>query len=106
MPTAKTTKGISAKGFDTLHAMALTMSHKWTANTVERISAGSMEEVKRMMKDFPWMLSHDNMQVSFRVFSQRLDNKGEFGNGSAATVYIKRDAKPMSKEANKNLRQT
>ena len=28
-------KGVSAKGFDTFHAMGLTMSHKWTAVSVE-----------------------------------------------------------------------
>ncbi len=40
-------KGISAKGFDTLHGMGLTMSHKWTSDAVERISAHCMQEVKQ-----------------------------------------------------------
>lgn len=97
-------RGLSAKGFDTLHALALTMSHKWTGNAVGRISKQSMEEVVELMQHFPWLISHDNVQIPFRVFSQRLDNQGEFGNGTAATVYIKRNAKLLPDTANEDLK--
>jgi hypothetical protein len=97
-------KGLSAKGFDTLHALALTMSFKWTGKAVGRISKRSMEEVVKLMQHFLWLISHDNVQIPFRVFSQRLDNQGEFGNGTAATVYIKRSATPLSEFANSNLK--
>jgi hypothetical protein len=80
------------------------MSHKWTGNAVGRISKQSMEEVVELMQHFPWLISHDNVQIPFRVFSQRLDNQGEFGNGTAATVYIKRNAKPLSDTANDDLK--
>ena len=63
-----------------------------------------MEEVVKLMQHFPWLISHDNVQIPFRVFSQRLDNQGEFGNGTAATVYIKRNAKPLSNTANDDLK--
>lgn len=98
-------RGLSAKGFDTLHALALTMSFKWTGNAVDRISKRAMEEVVELMERFPWLISHDNVQIPFRVFSQRLDNKGEFGNGTAATVYIKRNATPLPETANLHLKQ-
>ncbi|KAG6819455.1 hypothetical protein H0H93_011665 [Arthromyces matolae] len=35
---------------------------------------------------------------------KRIDNKSEFGNGTAATVYVKPDAVPLSEEANINLK--
>ncbi|KAF8064098.1 hypothetical protein FPV67DRAFT_1420267 [Lyophyllum atratum] len=97
-------RGILAKGFDTLHAMALTMSHKWTANVVGRISKHCMEKVKTAMEHHAWVISDDNVTIPFRVFSQRLDNKGEFGNGTAATVYIKPDAPPLSEQVNQDLK--
>src|ERR1700683_3935030 len=97
-------RGLSAKGFDTLHALALTMSHKWTGNAIGRILKRSMDEVVELMQYFPWLISHDNVQIPFRVFSQRLDNQGEFGNGTAATVYIKRNAKPLPESANPDLK--
>jgi hypothetical protein len=99
-------RGLSAKGFDTLHALALTMSHKWTGNAVGRISKQSMQEVVDLMQNFPWLISHDNVQIPFRVFSQRIDNQGEFGNGTAATVYIKRNATQLPKLANSNLKKS
>ena len=65
------------------------MSHKWTGNVVSQMSKRGMEEVVQLIKKFSWLISHDNDNIPFCVFSQWLDNKGEFGNGTAATVYIK-----------------
>ena len=99
-------RGLSAKGFDTLHALALTMSHKWTGNVVGRISHEAMKEVVRLMQIFPWLILHDNLQIPFRVFSQHLDNQGEFGNGTAATVYIKQNADVLPDTINSALKET
>ncbi|KIJ06461.1 hypothetical protein PAXINDRAFT_182682 [Paxillus involutus ATCC 200175] len=79
-------RGLSAKAFDTLHALAITMSHKWTADHVAKLSAAAMKEVTELMELFPWLISYDNINIPFRVFSQRLDNKDKFGSGVAATV--------------------
>ncbi|KAG5634601.1 hypothetical protein H0H81_001411 [Sphagnurus paluster] len=97
-------RGISAKGFDTLHAMGLTMSHKWTADVVGHISKNCMEKVVAAMDRYPWLISDDNVTIPFRVFSQQLDNQSEFGNGTAATVYIKPDAEPLSEQAIDDLK--
>ncbi|KAJ7272390.1 hypothetical protein C8J57DRAFT_1599607 [Mycena rebaudengoi] len=96
-------RGLSAKGFDTLHALGLTMSNRWTGVAVGKISKRAMDTVLDLMKKYPWLLTYDNATISFRVFSQRLDNQGEFGNGTAATVYIKRSAVPLSPTANRDL---
>ena len=65
-----------------------------------------MDKVNRLKDKYPWTLSYDNINIPFRVFSQRLDNQGEFGNGTAATVYIKRDAKPLPLSTNRSLQET
>ncbi|KAL4075287.1 hypothetical protein V8B97DRAFT_2022281 [Scleroderma yunnanense] len=75
--------GLSAKAFDTLHALAVTMSHRWAADHVARISWSAMQEVT--------------------VFSQQLDNKDSFSNGVAATVYIKQQATAPAPEVSKLL---
>ncbi|KAJ7082067.1 hypothetical protein B0H15DRAFT_952744 [Mycena belliarum] len=98
-------RGLSAKGFDTLHALALTMSNKWTGDAVARISAESMATMKKLMDLFPWLMSYDNALVAFRVFSQRIDRKSKTGNSTAATVYIKRSAKLLPSTINKALRE-
>ncbi|KAJ7199866.1 hypothetical protein GGX14DRAFT_401147 [Mycena pura] len=96
-------RGLSAKGFDTLHAIGLTMSNKWTGNAVARISAQSMATMKQLMDRFSWLMSYDNVLVAFRVFSQRIDKKTLHGSGTAATVYIKRSAKPLPSTINKDF---
>ncbi|KAF8989445.1 hypothetical protein BDQ17DRAFT_1256868 [Cyathus striatus] len=96
--------GVSAKGFDTLHALGITMSHKWTCDSVGRMSNHCMAEVVQKAKTHPWLISYDNINIPFRVFSQRLDNQGEFGNGTAATVYIKCDAPKLSEGVNTLLK--
>ncbi|KAH8093843.1 hypothetical protein BXZ70DRAFT_897167 [Cristinia sonorae] len=80
--------GLSARAFDALHALGITMSHKWTANAIGRISFNAMERMKNAVRTFPWAISHDNMNLPLRVFSQRLHNKSHFISASAATVWI------------------
>jgi hypothetical protein len=98
-------RGLSAKGFDTLHAMGLTMSNKWTGDAVDKISAQGMKAMKQLMDRFPWLMSYDNALIAFRIFSQRVDKKTLQGAGTAGTVYIKRSAKPLPKEINRMLQE-
>ncbi|KAK7007604.1 hypothetical protein R3P38DRAFT_2644943 [Favolaschia claudopus] len=98
-------RGLSAKGFDTLHAIGLTMSNKWTGDAVDRISEEGMKVMKRLMELYPWIMSYDNALVAFRVFSQRIDRKGSQGSGTAGTVYIKRGAKPLPPNINRMLQE-
>ncbi|KAJ6556433.1 hypothetical protein B0H19DRAFT_947423, partial [Mycena capillaripes] len=88
-------RGLSAKGLDSLHALGLTMSGKWTGDAVGRISAESRAAMKRLMGLFPWLMSCDNVLITFQVFAQRVDRKTTRGNGTAGIVYLKRSAKPL-----------
>ncbi|KAI5891102.1 uncharacterized protein SCHCODRAFT_02580387 [Schizophyllum commune H4-8] len=100
-------KGLTAKAFDTLHSVGLVMSHKWTGNAVDKISQRAMNEVVALMQaNSAWLISHDNVQLPFRVFSQRLDKNTTFGSGTAATVYFKRSATPLASEVNAELKRT
>ncbi|KAJ7222322.1 hypothetical protein GGX14DRAFT_326506, partial [Mycena pura] len=98
-------KGLSAKGFDTLHAIGLTMSGSWTNDSVSRISEAAMKDMRELMDKFPWLMSYDNVLIAFRIFSQRIDKKTLHGNGTAATVYIKRSATPMPPITNRLLQE-
>ncbi|TFK27907.1 hypothetical protein FA15DRAFT_753910 [Coprinopsis marcescibilis] len=98
-------RGISAKGFNTLHSMGLTMSHKWACNIVESMSRQAGEEMLKKMEEFMWVSSYNNVNIPFRVFSQCLDNQRELGTGTAATIYIKRDAPKLSDTLNQLLKE-
>lgn len=51
--------------------LAIYMSYKWTADSVAKVSDEAMKEVQRMVDKYQHLESYDNMQTSFRVFSQR-----------------------------------
>jgi hypothetical protein len=97
-------RGLSAKAFDMLHALGITMSHKWTCDAVDKMSKSAMDAIRSLIQHFPWFLSYDNINIAFRVFSQRLEKNTDFGCGTAGTVYIKPNAKPLSEEANRALK--
>ena len=59
-----------------------------------------MTEVRARVEQYPWLISYDSINIPFRVSSQGLDNQGEFGNGTAGTIFVKRDAKLLSENAN------
>ncbi|KAH9918160.1 uncharacterized protein B0H18DRAFT_883006 [Fomitopsis serialis] len=96
-------KGLSAKGCDTLHALGIMMSTKWVTDAVSSLSAEAMRDAQTLVSALQYIISHDNMQVSFRIFSQRLDQHAEFGSGTAGTVYIRKDAPPIDPTLNRDL---
>jgi hypothetical protein len=53
-------------------------------NTVGQTSKQAMEEVVELMQQLLWLISHNNGQILFCVFSRHLDNQGKFDNGTAA----------------------
>ena len=62
--------GLSAKAFDMLHALAVTRSQKWASNHVAKMLASAMQEVTCLMQIHPWLISYDNINIPFCVFSQ------------------------------------
>ncbi|KAG1724660.1 hypothetical protein EDB19DRAFT_1644419 [Suillus lakei] len=80
--------GLSARAFDALHGLGIVMSHKWAANAYGSLSSHAMEEVREDIQRLPWIISHNNVNIPMRVFSQRLHNKSHFTSGCAATVWV------------------
>lgn len=80
--------GLSARAFDAIHSLALTMSHKWTANALGHLSDRAMDAARIAVLHSPWTISHDNVNIPLRVFSQRLHNQNHFISGCAATLWV------------------
>lgn len=78
-----------------MHALGVTMSTKWVTDSVTSLSHEAMKEARALTAIYQYFVSHDNMQVSFHVFSQRMDQPAEFGSGTAGTLYIQKDAPPI-----------
>ncbi|KAJ7440734.1 hypothetical protein FB451DRAFT_1058621 [Mycena latifolia] len=93
--------GLSARAFDALHALGIVMSHKWAAEAFGALSDSAMEEVRRLVQQLPWNISHDNVDFPLRVYSQRLHNQSHFISGCAATVWILPLRAVLSLQANR-----
>ncbi|KAJ7074429.1 hypothetical protein C8F01DRAFT_1043623 [Mycena amicta] len=97
-------KGLSAKGFDVLHALGLVMSHTWISDAIRRMSKMTLDELRELVKKYPWVLTYDNVVILFKIFSQRLDNLQKLSSGTAGTVYVKPSAIPLPLDANARLK--
>lgn len=78
------------------------MSHKWSTRAFTAISANALEKVRQQVHSMPFVISHDNVNIPFRTFSQRLDKQSHFDSGTAATVYFQPNApleRPLSNRA-------
>lgn len=95
--------GLSARAFDALHALGILMSHKWTSNAVGTLSTRAMTTVQKRIHINPWNVSHDNVNVPLRVFSQRINNQSHFVSGCAYTVWILPNRAALPPEMNRLL---
>ncbi|KAK6996124.1 hypothetical protein R3P38DRAFT_3222711 [Favolaschia claudopus] len=80
-------KGLTAKGFDVLHALGLVMSHSWISKAIRRMSRMTLDELREL------------------IFSQRLENLQKLTSGTAATAYLKPGATPLPASANQDLKE-
>jgi hypothetical protein len=83
--------GLAAKAFDTLHALGITMSQKWCYDGIEQLSARVRKALLEDIANYPWFGMHDNINIPFRVYEQRLANQSHFDSGTAATIFIIKD---------------
>lgn len=81
------------------------MSSKWTTDAVDKLSKEAMDQVRQMIELFAWIVSYDNLNLPFMVFSQTLDKKTEFGCGTAAIVHVKKDAPKFTPQDFRELQQ-
>ncbi|EIW81866.1 hypothetical protein CONPUDRAFT_122373 [Coniophora puteana RWD-64-598 SS2] len=89
-------QNIGAKSLDLLHSLGITMSHKWMSRAIKTISENTLAEVrKRIEEGEDFTITHDNLNLAFKVFNQRINNQTHFDSGTSATAYFQPDAPPQ-----------
>jgi hypothetical protein len=63
--------GLVAKGFDTLHALGITMCQKMAYRCIENISSTAHASLTFDISQYPWFGCHDNVNLGFKVYEQR-----------------------------------
>lgn len=98
-------QGTPAKSIDLLQAFGLTMSHQWSNRALNQISANEMQTMQQMVQTLPFVVTHDNINIPFRVFTQRLDSQSHFDSGTASTVFFQPNAPPEPPLSNRMLQE-
>ena len=58
---------------------------------IENISNAARKSLTSDISRYPWFGSHDNVNLGFKVYEQRLSNHDHFDSGTAATIFIIKD---------------
>jgi hypothetical protein len=98
-------QGAPAKSIDLLRAFGLTMSHQWSVRALRTISENEMATVRDMVQHLPFVVTHDNINIPFRVFSQRINNQSHFDSGTASTLFFQPNAPPEQPLCNRTLQE-
>jgi hypothetical protein len=83
--------GLATKALDTLHTLQITMSQKWAYRGVEALSEKARNTMAEDIAKHPWFGMHDNVNIAFKVYEQRLNNQSHFDSGTAGTIIVIKD---------------
>ncbi|KAI0690354.1 hypothetical protein BC835DRAFT_1528859 [Cytidiella melzeri] len=84
--------GLAAKANDTTHLFGLTMSQKWVYTGIERISESNRHRMLDDVLKHIFFGGHNNLNLAFRIYEQRMNKQSHFNSGTAGTIYIVKDA--------------
>jgi hypothetical protein len=80
--------GTAVKAFDTMSALGITLTQKWTLTAVEKVAKNKMDDLANRVKNTGFHATHDNINRMFRVSHQRTGHNTHFDSGTAATIFI------------------
>lgn len=83
--------GLATKALNTLHALHITMSQKWTYDGILTLLERACKAMTEDLAKHPWFGIHDNVNIPFKVYEQCLHNQSHFDSSTARTVVIIKD---------------
>ncbi|KAH9961769.1 hypothetical protein BC827DRAFT_1091881, partial [Russula dissimulans] len=64
------------------------MSQKWSYDGIEALSIHAHCDMTQDIAQYPWFGIHDDVNILFQVYQQRMDNQSHFDSGTAGTIVI------------------
>ena len=74
------------KAFDTMSALGITLTQKWTLTAVEKVAKNKMDDLGNRVKMMNFSTTHDNLSRMFQVLHQRIGHNSRLDSGYTATV--------------------
>ncbi|TFK51493.1 hypothetical protein OE88DRAFT_1712644 [Heliocybe sulcata] len=78
--------GASRSLFEVLHHAGLSSSYSKAVRDLRGLSKARLEKIQALVRERPFMIVWDNLNIPFRVGEQRQDSKDHFDNGTTATL--------------------
>lgn len=79
---------LSAKAFNTLHALGITISQKWVYMGINALTQQQQVQLIEDIKKYLWFGIHNNINIPFRAFQQWLKNKNHFDSRTAVIISV------------------
>ena len=79
--------GLAARAFDTLSSLGVTTSQKWAFTGIGHIVESAQEEYVQDVRRRQFLITHDNVNIPFRVYEPTVNQQSHFDSGTAATLY-------------------
>lgn len=79
--------GLAARAFDTLSSLGVTTSQKWAFAGIDHIVQSAQEKYVQDIRERRFIISHDNLNIPFRVYEPTVNRQNHFDSGTAATLY-------------------
>ena len=79
--------GLAARAFDTLSSLGVTTSQKWAFAGIEHIMQSAQQKYTLDVHRRLFIVSHDNVNIPFRVYEPSINRQSHFDSGTAATLY-------------------
>lgn len=78
------------------------MSQKWVYTGINALTRQQQVLLLEDIKKYPWFGVHDNINIPFRAFQQRIENQNHFDSGTAATILVLKS--PLARWPDRDLR--
>ena len=78
------------------------MSQKWVYQGISALARQQQVLLLEDIKKYPWFGVHDNVNIPFRTFQQRIGNQNHFDSGTAATILVLKS--PLARWPDRDLR--
>lgn len=84
-------KGAPRQLMGVLCKAGMSVSHQTVLRGIQSLTTEAKAEAKNAATTKSWYLIHDNINMAFRKYDQRLDNQDSFESGTAATIVIQEE---------------
>ena len=79
--------GLAARAFDTLSSLGVTTSQMWAFTGIGHIVQSAQEKYVQDIRKRQFLVTHDNVNIPFRIYEPTVNQQSHFDSGMAATLY-------------------